>query len=363
MTDILRRITVVIPAYKPDGKLLKLIDELEAVGFSDIVVVDDGGGPEFSEIFAAVESRPTCTVLTHELNRGKGAALRTAFTFFLGARRDAIGLVTADADGQHTPDDIAAVASKMAERDIVILGSRDFSSPNVPKKSKFGNRITSVVFRLFFGMKITDTQTGLRAIPQEFVETLAESHGDRYEFETNVLLMLKKRRIPYEELGIETVYLDENRSSHFRAVRDSIRIYSTILKYIASSLTSSMIDNLLFLLLLVIFDVRDSVLGTFLSCIAARSTAAIINYFINMNAVFGKEKSRHAIFRYLAIAIPLMFISAFFVVGIGDSLDVINPYLKTLIKMIVDTILFFASFRLQHQWVFNASNKKKDSQK
>ena len=171
-------------------------------------------------------------------------------------------------------------------------------------------------------------------------------------------MILKKRGIPYEEQRIDTVYIDENRSSHFRVIRDSLRIYSTIIRYIASSLTSSIIDNLLFLLLLIIFRVEGSVLATFLCCIAARGTAALINYFINVNAVFHKERSKHALLRYMAIAIPLMFISATFVVFIGKSLDVINPYLKTLIKMVVDTILFFLSFRLQHQWVFNSGKKK-----
>ncbi|MBQ1502402.1 MAG: glycosyltransferase family 2 protein, partial [Clostridia bacterium] len=165
MTESLEGISVVIPAYKPDEKLLVLIDELAAVGFSDIIVVDDGGGREYAKIFEDVALRPFCTVLTHELNRGKGAALRTAFTYVDEARRDGKGLVSADADGQHLPEDIKASALKMIETGKVILGSRDFSDPSVPGRSRVGNRITSIVFRLFFGMKITDTQTGLRAIP------------------------------------------------------------------------------------------------------------------------------------------------------------------------------------------------------
>ena len=363
MTESLDGISVVIPAYKPDEKLLVLLDDLSAIGFSDIIVVDDGGGLDYAHIFDKVAERPGCTVLTHELNRGKGAALRTAFTYVNEARRNGIGLVTADADGQHLPDDIRNCALKMIETGKAIIGSRDFSKPDVPRRSRVGNRITSVVFRLFFGMKVSDTQTGLRAIPYRYIKDVLFAKGDRYEYETNVLLLFKKRDIPFEEITIETVYLNENKSSHFRAVRDSLRIYSTILKYIAASLGSSLLDNVLFLLINLIFDIKGNILGTFFAYIIARTIAALVNYLINKNAVFGKEKSSHSILRYLAIAVPLMLISALFVVGIGKSLDVINPYLKTVIKMIVDTILFFASFRIQHQWVFNsAKNGKKQKQ-
>ncbi len=359
MTESLDGVSVVIPAYKPDEKLPDLADKLAAVGFSDIIIVDDGGGRDYARIFEDLERRPFCTVLTHELNRGKGAALRTALTYFAEARKESRGLVTADADGQHLPEDVRACALKMLETGNVILGSRNFSKAGIPARSLFGNKITSFVFRLFFGMKVSDTQTGLRGFPSEYVPDVLFAKGERYEFETNVLLLLKKRGIPFEELEINTVYLEENKSSHFRAVRDSLRIYSMIIKYIAASLGSSLLDNLLFLLINLIFDIKGSIPGTFIAYVSARTVAALVNYLINKNAVFGKEKGRHAILRYLAIAIPLMLISALFVVFIGKSLDVINPYIKTVIKMIVDTILFFASFRIQHQWVFNSADKKK----
>ena len=359
MAQPLEGVSVVVPSYKPDEKLLKLIDGLTEAGFNDIIVVDDGGGNEFASIFREIEKNPACTVLTHELNRGKGAALRTAFTFVSEARRNGKGLVTADADGQHLASDIKACALKMVETGSVILGSRDFSQPDVPKRSSSGNRITSVVFRLFFGMKVSDTQTGLRAVPYQYIKDLLLAKGERYEYETNALLILKKRSIPFEEVKINTVYLDDNSSSHFRPFKDSLRIYSMLLRYIAASFGSSLLDNILFLLINLIFIKDENNLGTFLAYVTARSIAATVNYVINKNAVFGKEKSRHSVLRYIVLAIPLMLISAAFVVWIGKSLDVINPYLKTVIKMVVDTILFFASFRIQHQWVFNSAQKSK----
>lgn len=352
-------VTIVIPAYKPDDALIPLVNELGDIGFSDFIVVDDGSGDEFSGIFDSLKNMPACTVLSHPENLGKGAALRTAFEYFKENRTDKSGLVTADADGQHLPEDIAKCAADMLETGKFIIGARDFSGEDVPARSRFGNRITSVVFRLFFGMKISDTQTGLRAIPSEFIEDMLAAKGERYEFETNSLLMLKKRDIPYAERKISTVYLNENRSSHFRVFRDSLRIYSTIIRYILSSLASSGIDHVLFFAFNALFVTEKSMLGTFVTYVVARSIAAVFNYFLNFHAVFGKEKGRHPFLRYLTIAVPLMLISAFFVMGIGERLSIINPYLKSLVKMIVDTILFFASFRIQHQWVFNSKNSKK----
>ncbi len=357
MPNNLSDVSIVIPAYKPDERIHDLINQLSELGFDDFIVVDDGSGSKYADVFKVIEKREDVTLLNHEINRGKGAALQTAFTYFSEARNGKIGLVTADADGQHLPADIARCAEKMIQTGKVILGSRDFSGDNIPARSKTGNRITSIVFHLFFGMKISDTQTGLRAIPSEYVESALCAHGDRYEFETNVLLILKKRNIPYEELKIETVYLDNNSSSHFRVFRDSVRIYSTILRFVTSSLASSLIDYILFLLIHIIFSIGDGIGETFICCMVSRGIATTVNYFINVNAVFNKEKSRHAMLRYFALAIPLMLISATFISVIGKRLEVFNPYLKTLIKMVVDTTLFFASFRIQHQWVFNSGKK------
>ena len=168
----MKQITVVIPAYKPDDKMLVTLDELVKAGFTDILVVNDGSGEEFEPIFDAVRNIPECTLLVHEVNRGKGAAMKTAFRYFLDNREDQCCLVTADADGQHLTKDIIATAMEAKEQEKVVLGVRNFSDPNVPSRSKMGNRITCTVFKLFFGMKITDTQTGLRAFPRKYLEDI-----------------------------------------------------------------------------------------------------------------------------------------------------------------------------------------------
>ena len=172
------RVSVIIPSLNPDDKLLRTVEGLAAVGFDDIIVVNDGSDAVHEKPFEELSVKCGVTVLRHEVNRGKGRALKTAFEYCLQNRQDSCGVVTADGDNQHTPTDILACAKKMIELgEQIILGVRDFSQPDVPWKSRTGNRITSGVFKLACGMKISDTQTGLRAIPQKYLEVMTEVQG------------------------------------------------------------------------------------------------------------------------------------------------------------------------------------------
>lgn len=350
----MKQITVVIPAYKPDDKMLVTLNELVKAGFTDILVVNDGSGEEFEPIFDAVRNIPECTLLVHEVNRGKGAAMKTAFRYFLDNREDQSCLVTADADGQHLTKDIIATAMEAKEQEKVVLGVRNFSDPNVPSRSKMGNRITCTVFKLFFGMKITDTQTGLRAFPRKYLEDILAAKGDRYEYETNMLFLINKKGIPLGEVQIETVYIEENKSSHFRVVRDSIRIYALILKYLLSSVGSAVIDELAFFVFKhLTFLCFIPIPLTFTAAILARVVSSLVNFFVNAKVVFGEKAGAKALVRYYILAAVQIMLSAATVFLMEKVLHIESPALSTLIKAVVDTILFFFSFRIQHKWVFN----------
>ena len=242
-------VSVIVPAYEPDEKMISTIKGLIEAGFHDILVVDDGSSKECNEVFETVEQIAECTLLRHPVNKGKGAALKTAIQYFIENRKDREVVVTVDADGQHLVKDIEAVSKAALETQKVVFGVRNFSEPHVPTRSKLGNNITATVFRLFFGMKLRDTQTGLRAFPKEYLPDMAVVEGERYEYETNVLLHMNRNRIPFEQVEITTVYIEENRSSHFRAVRDSLRIYALIIKYLFSSISAALIDTLVFYIL------------------------------------------------------------------------------------------------------------------
>ena len=219
-------VAAVVPSLNPTRQLTSTVEGLLAAGFARVILVNDGSRPETEEYFQELDRLPQVTLLTHPVNRGKGAAMKTAFTWLLEHWPDCPGVVTVDGDGQHHPEDALACAQKMLAEERVILGCRDFSRPEVPPRSRTGNRITRGVFRVFCGMSLSDTQTGLRAVPRRYLEELTAVAGNRYEYETNMLLALKQRRIPWGEMKIRTIYLEENRGSHFHPVRDSWKIYA-----------------------------------------------------------------------------------------------------------------------------------------
>ena len=283
----LSKISVVLPSLDPDEKLTAVIDGLLSHGFSHIILVNDGSKQENLQYFTDAE----ITLLHHEVNRGKGAALKTAFAWCLQNRPDALGVVTVDGDNQHHPEDTRACCEHMLQTRRITLGCRDFSLPQVPPRSRFGNRTTSLVFKLFCGITLSDTQTGLRAFPRDTLDFLCQVSGDRFEYETNMLLAMKTHRIPFDEVKIRTVYIEENKSSHFHWLKDSWRIYKLILahffRYTLSSLLSSAVDLGFFNLFTRLFSV--SLTGMALDVAAtglARLISSLFNFFVNKRWCF-----------------------------------------------------------------------------
>ncbi len=355
------RVTVIIPSYQPDEKLESVVLGLEEAGFTDIVVIDDGSSEEKKCFFPNPDEHPNMTLLVHEVNRGKGAALKTAFEYVIKNRPNTEGVVTADGDAQHRPVDILKCAERMiAEDGKMVLGCRDFSLPHVPPRSRSGNRITSAVFLIFCGLRISDTQTGLRAIPARFLPELCKINGDRYEYETNMLLGMKGIGMEYCEETIETVYIDENQTSHFRPFRDSMRIYSLILKYFFSSTAATIIDMLLFYLLIKFLAPHLSFAEELICTAIARAVSSVSNFFINRRVVFkSDEPFAKTFFKYYLIAIPVMLLSGGGVTLLTNIFSASAPWLVTVIKAVVDTILYFVNFRLQREWVFVSKKRSK----
>ncbi len=356
-------ISVVLPSLNPDEKLLAVINGLIEHGFTDIILVNDGSSPAHLHYFETAATHPEVHLLHHDLNRGKGAALKTAFSWFLVNRPDAIGVVTVDGDNQHHPEDTRSCALHMRQAGVLTLGVRDFSQPDVPLRSRSGNRITSAVFKIFVGMTISDTQTGLRAIPRADLEILNNVWGDRFEYETNMLLALKENGIPFDEVKIRTVYIEENKSSHFHPIRDSWRIYKLILthfiKYTASSLISSVVDTGLYMLLAwALSSLLDDPWLTFIPVTVARVVSSLINFFMNQKLVFkSKLSTGKSILRYFALAVVIFLAQialtggCYQLFGIGEE----QITLRGIIYVLVMTALFVVSYVAQQHWVF--SNK------
>ncbi len=215
------KVAVLIPAYEPDEKLTELARSLRDV-FAHIVVVDDGSAnPVARAVFAEIRGLVD-VVLVHDANRGKGAALKTGIAWIRDHLPEIEIAVTADSDGQHTPNDILRVA-KVARRhpECLVLGVRRFRG-KVPFRSQFGNMWARLFFRLLTGLAVADTQTGLRAIPRALFDRMLALKGDRYEYETRMLVDARKHRAKPRQIPIETVYIDDNKSSHYRPLKDTL---------------------------------------------------------------------------------------------------------------------------------------------
>jgi len=228
----LSSVAVVLPSLNPDHRFEAVVQGLLDAGFEKIIIVDDGSDEAHQSWFDAARSHPQCRVLVHEVNKGKGRALKDAFAYVRENLPELRGVDTLDGDGQHLLGDIIACGARMLkEGDKVVLGCRDFSLPDVPPRSVTGNRFTSAMFRICFGIKITDTQTGLRAIPAQYLKRFTEIEGERFEYETNMLLQMKRMGIAFVEQPIETVYDKEEYSSHYNALKDSWRIFKVMARF------------------------------------------------------------------------------------------------------------------------------------
>ena len=230
-TQCLEKLVIVLPSLDPDAKFDGVVEGLVQAGFAHILIVDDGSDAAHQIHFEKAAAHPVCRVLHHGVNKGKGRALKTAFRCVLDELPEVEGVVTIDGDGQHLLEDIIACGERMlALGDKVVLGCRDFDAPGVPPRSVTGNKTTNRLFKLFYGIEISDTQTGLRAIPRRFLEHMIAMEGERFEYETNMLLMMRRQGIAFVEQPIATVYDPEDYSSHYNAVKDSWRIFRIMAK-------------------------------------------------------------------------------------------------------------------------------------
>ena len=364
MDEMTKTVPIVIPSYEPDERLISLLKDLKAAGIGPVIIVNDGSGTEYDEIFEQAEKLIEVSggkYISYRPNKGKGRALKTAFSYIAENYPDALGCVTADSDGQHTPGCIASIIDALRkETDHLILGVRSFDGEDIPWKSRFGNNLTVKVFSYVSGVKVSDTQTGLRGIPFDFMKDMIDCKGERFEYETQMLLECAGR-IKITEVPIKTVYdSKENHQTHFDPFKDSIRIYRILgkkfIKYIFASLTSFVIDIILFTLFNRLFKgmIPDAYLVQF-STICARIVSATYNYTVNYFMVFRSRAGKAtSLIKYAALAFIQMQASAWSVAGICFLLPMVS---KTLIKCIIDTILFVLSYSIQQRFVF-ASKKR-----
>ncbi len=342
-----RNAVLIIPSLDPDQKLTNLISELIGFGFKRIVVINDGSSSDCDGYFTrAVEKG--CVVVCHEKNLGKGAAIKTGIRKAIEIFGENNSYITIDADGQHLPKDILKLAKAFEQNpNALVLGVRDFKEDGIPLRSVFGNRITSAIFKLTEGVDCPDTQTGLRGIPPKLEQLALTVEGDRYEYETNFLSDASKL-VDFYCVPIQTVYFNGNKSSHFRTVMDSLRIYKRFLRFAGSSIISACADLLLFYLISVILPLPQ-VQAIFTATVLSRIGSGIINFILNRIWSFqSKMPAFGEAVRYGVVFLAKMVLSAA-VVSVFSAL----PVPSIVIKIAADTLLFFLSYVIQKNWVFS----------
>ncbi|HFH9838108.1 TPA: glycosyltransferase [Streptococcus suis] len=340
---------VVIPAYQPDEKLIQLLEAMKNRLNCQVIVVDDGSTGESKNILEIAKTY--AIVLHHDVNKGKGQALRTAFQYIQSLQKDAV-IVTADADGQHAVIDIDRVAhAAMRLPNRLILGVRQFTN-DIPLRSRFGNKLTRVLFHLQTGVKISDTQTGLRAFHTDLIPFMLKIEGNRYEYEMNMLTHVSKK-YKITEIPIETIYIDDNASSHFRPIRDGLMIYKNLFKFALASFSGFLIDYAVYALALFVMTAVPTGLRLLVANTVARVTSSVCNFSLNKKLVFNNTDSISKTgIGYFALVIAL-FLCDTALLYIFNQVLGINLYL---VKIIVGILLFFVSWIVQNKLIFRERN-------
>lgn len=344
---------IIIPSLEPDFRLIRLVENIQKYEKEKkitvpIIIVNDGSSAQYDNFFNDAQ-KMGCIVLKHAVNLGKGRALKTAFNYYLTHYPNGLGVVTADSDGQHDVEDIFLCLDTLnRNKDKLILGVRQFDDKSIPLRSRFGNNMTKAVFKFLCGIDVQDTQTGLRALPTDFLKKILSVSGERFEYEMNMLIETKNLKIEIVQIPIKTIYIEGNESSHFNPITDSLRIYSLFFKFILSSIASFLVDIGLFSVFM--FFLKHAVQKPiFFSTILARVLSSIFNFKSNQRIVFKSEgNNKKVALKYFLLVIIQMLASAFFVSFIAENIAISI----TLIKILVDSFLFLISFSIQQKLIF-----------
>ena len=337
-------VAILIPSLNPRENIISIVNELKEVKFNNIFIIDDGSKKETKKNFDIVKEKYNVKIIIHKENKGKGASLKDGIKYIKNNTK-LKGIVTMDSDGQHLIKDVEKVVNEMNEDDI-IFGVRDFDKKKVPFRNKFGNKFSSWYLNIVSGKKISDTQTGLRGIPRKYFDISIKTDGNRYDYEMNVLMKwCKDKTCNIISVPIETIY-DEENVSYFNPILDSIRIYRDFFKNIVSSIICSILDIVLFWLILDVFNLCN----VFWSNMISRIVSGFFDFFINKFWVFknkDSKESREEFTKYFILFIVQMFMNSIAV----DLLSRIFTYV-ILIKIIINTIIYLINYFIKKRFVF-----------
>lgn len=342
MKNELKKVKIIIPALNPNVSIIKLVEDLKKVNLDNIIVINDGSNEESKPWFDKLNYEYDVKIINHNINKGKGEAIKTGIREILND--DLIGIITVDADGQHTAKDVRKIAENLKD-EKVILGVRQLkNNKEVPLASRIGNLFSSIYFKTITGIYLEDTQTGLRGIPKKFLKFALNVEGSRYEYEMNFLKQMNSNNIGFKTIPIETIY--ENRIKNFRIIKDSYIIYKDFFKNLISSTICAIADVVLFY----IFNYYK--IQIFLANIFARILSGILDFIINQKWVFKKRTSKNTsleIYKYILLFIVQMLINSIIV-------TILNNYIQDNIiyaKIIVNVFMYIINFIIKKKYIFN----------
>ncbi|NNM59859.1 MAG: bifunctional glycosyltransferase family 2/GtrA family protein [Legionellales bacterium] len=351
----MKKMSVIIPAYNPDNTLLELVKNLQQSELDKIIVVNDGSKSACDVIFEQLKRGDNNIILLeHATNIGKGAALKTGLNYLYTLHRDNIGVITADADGQHLPSDILRIAEELvAYPNDLIIGRREFddNAKKIPFRSRFGNLMTRKIFQFIVGKKVSDTQSGLRGIPMTFIPTLVTISNNGYEFELNMLMACKFTNRNIREVPIHTIYIDNNKNSHFNPILDSLKIYFVLFRFALVSLLSFIVDFSVF------FALLHSGFSLLFCQIGGRICSIGVNYPMVKNKVFHqKGHTHHAFLKYLLLVAANCTVSYSLVYMFSRH----TSASISIIKILVESVIFIANFTIERDFIFSNKNENEN---
>ena len=358
---------IVIPALNPPSSFVSYIGELKNEGFEKIVVVNDGSRTDKLPVFFKIK-RLGATVIDHALNMGQGAALRTGFQYSLDHfQRQADGVITLNADRQITAGDVRKVASSLHNDQAMgtfalVVGARDLAGKNVTDYDYNMGGVMKLLYHMLMGVRLNDPLSGVLGIPDLRVAQCLEVKGDGYAYVTSLTMSFEK--IGFLQVPVGYANYEEGVEPAFSKVADTIRILYTIFKkfifYSITSVGASILDVILFGIFTSV-TFRGNPLAIFYSTICARVISASVNYLMTKHFVFhfksdsAQETTKSAGAFFLLTAMQCicsaLTVSAVKALLGGSAVG---------IKVLVDTTLFFVSYKIQHKYIFKDDKKKED---
>lgn len=336
---------VIITIYKKDRKTIELCSKLCELGAEHIVVVNDGlntGDEYFNELISL-----GCHIVTLEKGSGKGTCIKAGAKYAYENIFNLTGFITADADGEHTAEDIMKISRALYMRpDNLILGKRDTAKSKMSVGHRIGHKAASAYFKVITGVKCKDTTTGLRGIPATLYDIVINTKGKRFEYEMNFLTKCADLKIPFYNVNIVTVEQPDS-ESNYRLIKDTFLIYKTPLKFATASVGCTAVDLILFTIFTYILPASLH-WNVALATLMARVVSGSMNFMINRRVIFeNNNKAKNQVLKFFILFFCIMCASTIFV-----SLLSFIPVPATIIKAIVDLLLWEVNYTVQRKWVF-----------